>query len=122
MTVRKEFSDGTNWVELREVDDLRDGDRKRINAAITLTIDPDGNRNLKGTYQDDMRTAMYRLIITNWSFPEPLPSKTVKGLDNLTLKQGRELREMTKEYFEALAEDTVDLEDEESDPTGDSAS
>lgn len=118
--MRKELSDG-HWVELREVDDLREGDRMAMNRAVMLTLDKEGNQALPGNYLDDMRAAMYKRIITNWSFPLALPGKDSRVLAQLTLKQGRELREATEEYMKELAVE-VNPEKADTDPTEDSLS
>lgn len=118
--MRIELSDG-NWVEVRDLDDLRDADRQALNEAVTLARADDGSMVIRGDYRDRLRAAMFRRIITNWSFREPLPSKDVRGLGRLTLAQARELRQKTEPWFDLLME-REDPEEAGSDPTEDSAS
>lgn len=117
--MRKELSDG-HWVELREVDDLREGDRMAMNRAVMITLDAEGRQSLPGNHLDDMRTALYKRIIVNWSFPLALPAKDSRVLAQLTLKQGRELREATDEHMKLLAIE-VNPEKPDTDPTEDSS-
>src|SRR5262245_45116031 len=99
--MRLELSDG-NWVEVREVDDLRDADRQAVNRAVQILVEPDGRWLMPGGYQDDRRKVLYARIITNWSFPEVPPSKDSRSIGKLTLGQARELREATQPWLEAL--------------------
>lgn len=117
--MRIELSDG-NWVEVRDLDDLREADRQAVNASHTLVRDDEGHLIVPGDFNDKRRAAMFRRIITNWSFPEPLPSRDSKGLGRLTLGQARELRQKTQPWYDALAE-REEPEEAGSDPTEDSA-
>jgi hypothetical protein len=114
---RLEFDDGENWVEVKELDQLTEGDRKAVARAVSVGVE--GNRGvIGGSMYDDMRDAMYRNIVLNWSFREPLPHRTLSGLNKLPISVARELAKLTEPWFKLLTgADDDQAGDGEADPT-----
>ena len=109
--------DDTNWVELKEVGDLRRADRRALNKAIVYEVDPETKRPvIRASLDDDMADAVLPLLVTNWSLPFPLPSVDLKGLDALTLDQDAKLREAIQDHLNALQGKNAPAKDN-ADPT-----
>ena len=121
--MRIDLPDG-DWADVRELDELRDGDRKALNKAVSLTLTSDEGDNtghLPGSYEDDMMDALLARVVTNWSLRMPLPSRLRKVLDDLTLGQAKALRDGVKPHYDLLME-RVDPNAHGTDPTSGSAS
>ena len=69
-------SDGSpNWVEYR--DKLKAGDRFAVQAAAKVELGSGTDDKRVASFlemQNDMRNALLGRIITEWSFPDPIPS------------------------------------------------
>ncbi len=113
--MRIELGNG-QYADVLEVDDLRDGHRTKVNAAIQLRVDPDTKQVIiPGDMDDAMRRALYGEIITGWNLNYPVPGKRPDSLDHLTFDQADALRKGTEKHFKAVR----GTEDEENaDPTG----
>lgn len=118
MAIRIELPDG-EWAEVKDLEDLRDGDRKALNKAVSLSVTADEDDqmgHLSGSYEDDMYDALLVRVVTNWSLKMHIPSRHKKVLDDLTLDQARALREGVKPHYDLLTE-TVDPAKPGTDPT-----
>jgi hypothetical protein len=114
--------DADHWAEIKEVADLRRGDRRAVNAAIVFEGDPETNRPIiRASLDDDMANALLPLVVLNWSLPLPLPAKDVKSLDKLTLQQDDNLRKAIQPHIDACQGKGAPVKDNE-DPTPASAS
>lgn len=87
------------WVDIVPADELLDGDRKAVNASITVEVTEDNRALMPGDYEDIQRDAMLTRVITNWSFQMPIPAEDPKSLNRLTIKQGRELAKVVDEHM-----------------------
>lgn len=111
-----------NTADLKDVSELRRGDRRFVNAATSFEVDPDTNKPIMtGAMDDDRATALLRLVVLNWTLPLPLPAKDPSSLDKLTLEQDDNLREAIEPYLAAIAGRDAPTPDNET-PTPVSAS
>lgn len=118
MTTRVELAAG-QWADIKDVDDLLDGDRKMVSRAVPLEINEEGRAFLPGDHMDRKRDAVLALVIENWSFSElALPSKDSTSLDRLTIKQAKALHGATREHFDLLVMPQDGPEARGSVPTG----
>lgn len=118
MAIRIDLPDG-EWAEVKDLDELRDGDRKAMNKAVSLSVtadEDDQTGHLSGSYEDDMYDALLCRVVTNWSLKMVLPSRHRRILDDLTIAQARALREGVKPHYDLLTE-TVDPTKHGTDPT-----
>lgn len=108
---------GDQWADIKDVDDLREGDRKAVRKNLEVATDDEGNMLLNVGMADAMYDAMYREFITAWSFEgRPIPAELPGTLDTLTLKQGKALKKAFGEHYELI------WGDGDEDPTADSTS
>lgn len=114
--MRVDFSDG-NWVDLLDVDQVRDYHRKAANKTIRIVVTDEGEAIMGGDYEDRMRDALLRELVVNWSFDLPVPSKDITSLDKLTIKQARELNEAIDPHFALIREGSGPGSDRKSVPT-----
>lgn len=98
--MRVELDKDGNWADILDVGDLREGDRKLVNRAITLGVDDNQRPVISGGMDDDMRDALLTRVVQNWSVG-PTPAQDPQALDRLTLEQGRNLREAVKPHMDA---------------------
>lgn len=98
--MRVELTDGA-WVDILDVGDLRDGDRKAVNAAVNLEVDPETQLPvIPGSMDDDIRDALLKRIITGWSFTNlPLPRDDKASLDKLTIPDARLLHKAIEPHM-----------------------
>lgn len=114
--------DDINWVEVKDIADLRRADRKAVNAAITFEVDPSTKLPLlRGSMDDDISDAVLSSVVTNWSLPFPLPGVDPVSVDKLTLDQDDKLREAIQPYIDALRGTNAPVKDNAT-PTPASAS
>jgi len=114
--MRVDLGDG-QWAELKELAELNRGDKKATLRASTIELDPvAGKGYVSGANDEDQADALLCRIVTNWSFPQPLPSKSPKSLDVLSIAQGDKLQEAVKPYLE-LINGKVDPGKRDTDPT-----
>jgi hypothetical protein len=128
--------DSANWADLKEVSDLRRGDRKAVNEKIVFEGDPaTGRPVIRASMDDDMAEAVLEHVVTDWSLQLPLPAadpyrpasadgKTPENpgcLSKLTLEQDDALREAIKPHLAAIRGETTPTKDNP-DPTVASAS
>jgi len=114
---------GGQFADVKEVDELRSGDRHAANAAFTLRIDPETKQAiLPGDMDDNMRRALLCRIITAWNLQWPLPSRRPDSLDKLTLEQEDALYKGIEEHFKVIKGQDEDPSEEGTVPTSDSAS
>ena len=70
-------ADGTpHWVEYR--DKLKAGDRFAVQAVAKVELGSGNTDKRTASFlemQNDMRNALLGRIITEWSFPDPIPSQ-----------------------------------------------
>ena len=96
-------SDGA-WVELRDVEDLRARDKKKIDALITsqVSADLDGNvsvdRGAVSAIMAGVPDAVAALLVSAWEIPynpdAKLPSIDPEALDDLRLDDYNRLLEL----------------------------
>jgi hypothetical protein len=114
--MRAELPDN-NWAELREPGELRRADEKAVLRVSTLTINPETKKaEVNGANDQDMEDAMLARVVTNWSFPFPLPKDDPESLDKLTLDQAHALAEAVKPHL-ALVTSREDPSKKGTDPT-----
>ena len=114
--------DTENWADLKEVADLRRGDRKAVNKAIVFEGDPETGRPvIRASMDDDMADAVLAHVVIDWSFGLPLPAKDASSIDKLTLEQDDNLRKAIQPHLDAIQGNTAPVKDNE-DPTAASAS
>lgn len=97
---------GGNWVDVVDVENLRDKDRKAVNKAVTLEV-KDGRPVIPGDMDDNMRDALLKRIVTGWSFEHiPLPANDPKcpeeSLDLLTIPDARMLHEAIAPHMKLI--------------------
>jgi hypothetical protein len=61
------------WIEYR--DQLRGKDKFAVQGAIRFTMEEGRAQEVTGAVSNNMRNALLARIITDWSFPEPIPAK-----------------------------------------------
>ena|SRR5215469_8077859 len=105
--MRVELTDGA-WAEIAEVSELRDKDRKAVNKAAVLQIDPETQKAvIPGDMDDNMLDALLRRILTAWSFENlPLPSNDpqfpAESLDRLSIQDARLLHEAVRPHMKLI--------------------
>jgi hypothetical protein len=62
-----------NWVEYR--DNLKASDRFEVQKVAKMTITGEANLAAYLEMENDMRNALLGRIITDWSYPVPVPGK-----------------------------------------------
>lgn len=122
MTKRIELpGDGGFYIDVKEVHELRSGDRRAAQSAITFTIDPEtGSRTLHGDWQTRAKRALAARIITGWNLNFAIPKGDPAVIDKLTMAQEDALYKGIAEHVDAM-DDEPDPTAEDTDPTGDSA-
>jgi Arc/MetJ family transcription regulator len=113
--------DASSWAEIMDVSELRSGDRKAVNKAVRVELDEKQQPILSGALTQDMRDALLKRVVRDWSFPFPIPEKDPVSLDKLTLEQEDALNKAIKPHMD-LIDGTVDPTRRDTDPTADSAS
>lgn len=94
---------GTDWAEIKPVEELTRADRVAVNAVICFEGDAvTGNPIVRASLDDDMATAILARVCTDWSLPLFPPVKDVNGLDGLTLEQDDALRAAIQPHLEAI--------------------
>lgn len=121
MAIVIDLPDG-DTAEVKDLDDLRDGDRKALNKVISVSFDAETEAGqLAGSYEDDQFDALLARVVLNWSLPLPLPSRDKRVLDKLTLAQAKALRAGVTPHYNLLM-DKVDPTEHGTDPTNGSGS
>lgn len=115
--MRVELSNGA-WADLREPSELRSADRKAVNRVVSFHVDENSRPIFSASMDDDMAAACLRRVITQWSFPMPLPKDDpgkppspdqpdgIPGsLDKLELEDEDLLRKAVEEHMKLLKGD-----------------
>lgn len=105
--------DETNWADLKEVSDLRRGDRVAVNEKIVVEATADGRPIIRQSMDDDIADAVLAHVVLNWSFPMPLPAVDPSSVDKLTLPQTDALYEAIKDHVAALTGNTAPVKGNE---------
>lgn len=125
--------DTDNWAELKDVSELRRADRAAVNKRIIINFDEDGSRVIRASMDDDMSEAVIEHVVTEWSFPYPVPARNPYrpaagkipenpgSLSFLTLEQDDALRQAIQPYLDAISGKGAPTADN-ADPTPASAS
>lgn len=118
-------SDGA-WVELRDVEDLRARDRKKIDALMAeqVSVDGDGdvsmNRGAVFTIMRGIPEAVAALLISAWEIPyQPdaqLPSVDPESLDDLRLDDYNRLLELAEPAVSLFMPGRSNNPDDHADP------
>lgn len=104
------------WAEIAEPSELRNGDRKAVLKSLTVEVGDDGKSILSLSYDDEMRDALLRRIVRNWSLPFPLPKDDSASLDKLTIAQADALAKAIKPHMD-LVNGVADPTKRGTDPT-----
>lgn len=119
MSIEVDLGDG-KYAVIKEIDELRSGDTKKVNESFSLRTDPEsGEVIIPGDMDDSMWRALARNIVTDWNLEAAIPSKRPDSLDKLTLSQEDKLREALQPHLRAIKrvkEDKANGRDEP-DPT-----
>jgi hypothetical protein len=103
--VRVELDDG-NWIELRDADELRTGDKLAVKRALKLPRDENGMIVTTSAITDEQRIAMLGRIITAWSYEgRPIPSEAMSpesAIEQLSIKTYDALCDAIKPHMEAI--------------------
>jgi hypothetical protein len=111
------------WVDVKDVTELRAGDRRAVNAATEVKVvgqGADKTAALPGDSDDNMRYALLGRIIVGWNLQWPIPSQSVNGpvvLDNLTFGQLDALYDGIQEHMQVVTGQNKTPADKESEPT-----
>jgi hypothetical protein len=108
------------WVDVKDVTELRAGDRRAVNAATEVRIGADKAATLPGDSDDNMRYALLGRIIVGWNLQWPIPSQSKNGpviLDNLTFGQLDALYAGIQEHMQVVTGQNKTPADKDSDPT-----
>src|SRR5258708_2435013 len=105
--MRVELPEG-QWAEVADIETLRDGDRKAVNRAISVSADENNRPVLSGDYADKMTDALLVRICHDWSLPFPPPSQDPTSLDKLTMGQARVLHEAIKDHMALVKDEAPD--------------
>lgn len=97
MSARHALGIEGSWVELRDFSELRYGDKKRVQAAVT-----DHTRLVPAS--NEMMDALMVLLIVSWNLSEdlPLPSQDPSVIDRLSLTEGNALEALIEPARELL--------------------
>jgi hypothetical protein len=106
MTTRHVLKTDDAWVELRDIEDLRARDKKRVNAIVAdlVTVDMEGNvdtgPHVIRRIMQDVPDVVAGLLITSWSIPYmpdvKIPSIDPEALDELKLDDYSRLLELVE--------------------------
>src|SRR5215469_57786 len=114
--MRVELPEG-QWAEIKDPEQLRRKDEKAVLRASSFSVDPvAGTGIIGGSNDQDMEDAMLARVITQWSFPLPLPCADPESLDQLSLDQAPTLAKAVKPHLELIST-VVDPTKKDSDPT-----
>jgi len=104
---------GGHWADLKELDDLLEGDRKVARKALDVPVDDEGNMLFNTGMSDAMFDGVFRVVITAWSFEgRPVPAVLPGSLDALSIRQAKALRKACQGHYELIWGG-----DEDEDPT-----
>lgn len=113
---------GSDWADLMEPGELRQADRRAVLKHSMMEVDPEaGKATVRGDQDDVLREALLKRIMTNWSFPMPLPQQDPQSFGKLTLAQADALAEAVRPHM-ALIMGRIDPTEKGSDPTTASSS
>jgi len=126
---------GDDWAKIKDVSDLRAGDRREVNKKIIIEATPDGRPIIRQSMEDDMVSAILEHVVLNWSLQMPLPAvdpyrpasadgkvpENPGSLSKLTLGQDNALLEAVKPHYLALTGQDAPTKENET-PTPASAS
>ena len=132
MTTRHVLKSDGAWVELRDVDDLRARDKKRVVAAVTELVKVDVESGSVGTGPDvirrivqDITDVVAGLLVTAWEIPylpdARLPSIDAESLDDLRLDDYARLQELVEPVVSLLmpgSSNNVDDHEKPESPSG----
>lgn len=81
---------------------MRRGDRRAVNQVILLESGEGGRAVIRGSMDDDMRTAVLQRVVTDWSLPWPVPAGHPEVLDNLTIEQDDALSKAVEPHLDMI--------------------
>lgn len=117
--MRVDLPDG-NWVEMRDVDELRTGDKLAVKRAMKIPVRTksddsvtgavasatDAVMNMSGAFTDEMRVAMLGRIVTAWSYEGwPIPGQALSAeaaIEQLPIKAYDALCDAIKPHMDAI--------------------
>jgi hypothetical protein len=103
--VKVDLPDG-NWIEMRDVDDLRTGDKLAVRRAMKIPRSQDGTTDVTAAFTDEMRIAMLGRIVTNWSYEGwPIPSLALSAesaIEQLPIEVYDKLCDEIKPHMDAI--------------------
>jgi hypothetical protein len=74
-----------NWIQLKDAKTLRRGDKKRALAAVA----GDTEKLMAMAY--DMADGLLAVLVIDWSYDLPIPSKSLESLDLLPIEDDEAL-------------------------------
>jgi hypothetical protein len=98
--------DSSNWAEVKEIDELRNADRKAVNRATSVNYDDTGGHLMLASVESDRYEALAARVVTEWSLPLKLPGRDKSVFDELTLEQEQHLREKLRGHMAVIDERT----------------
>lgn len=101
---RAELPSGA-WVEYR--DKLMAGDRFEVQSVVSVEVADGKNKANFYEMANDMRNAMLGRIITDWSYPVPIPSKAPNTAADIVLGNTMDLEDYAA--LEEAVEPLMDL-------------
>jgi hypothetical protein len=113
MTTRHVLKSDGAWVEMRDPDDLRARDKKKVNAVITDMVKVDMESGAVGTGPDvvrrivqDIPDVVAGLLVIGWEIPylpdAKLPGIDPEALDDLRLDDYNRLLELVEPVLALL--------------------
>lgn len=97
---------GDHWVEMREADDLRAGDRLAVKRVIKIVRGEEGTSVFTGAVDDEQRVALLGRIITSWSYEgRPIPSEAMSpeaSIEQLPLVDFNKLCSLLDDHMKAI--------------------
>lgn len=93
------------WVEYRN--QLKASDRFAVQAVVSVEVGGDASRASFLEMQNDMRNALLGRIITDWSYPVPIPSKNSFAAADVVIGDAMDLTDYAA--LEKAVEPLMDL-------------
>jgi hypothetical protein len=126
MTTRHALKSDGAWVELRDVEDLRARDRKKVDALLMgqVSADLDGNVSVdRGAVRaiiSEVPEAVAALLVAAWEIPylpdAKLPSIDAEALDDLRLDDYNRLLELAEPAIRLFMPSSSRNVDDHADP------
>jgi hypothetical protein len=98
--MRFELASGA-WVEVR--DTLKGSDKTAVLSTLKIQVKDGAAQEVGADISDRMHNALLNLIITSWSYPEPVPAAPGgRGVEDLDLDDYNELHAKTADIMKRV--------------------